>query len=129
MRIFKTKWFARYARQEGIKDGSLIDAIQRAEKGNIAADLGGGLIKQRVARQGRGRSSGYRVLIAYRVADRSVFIFGFAKNERDNIDEHRLESFKEIAGEWLETDEKAIENIVRKGFLQEVNYDDKKQKA
>lgn len=74
MRIFKTKWFAKYAQREGIEDKSLCDAIKRAEEGIVAADLGGGIIKQRVARPGQGRSGGYRVLIVYRVADRSVFI-------------------------------------------------------
>jgi hypothetical protein len=56
MRAFKTKWFSRFARQELIADASLWEAIERAERGLIDADLGGGLIKQRIARQGKGRS-------------------------------------------------------------------------
>ena len=52
MRVFKTRWFARFARQEKIADASLREAIARAEHGLVDADLGGGLIKQRVARQG-----------------------------------------------------------------------------
>lgn len=52
MRIFKTRWFARFARQERLLDDSLLEAIKRAERGLVDADLGGGLIKQRVARQG-----------------------------------------------------------------------------
>ena len=56
MRTFKTKWLTRFARREGIADKSLREAIERAERGLIDADLGGGLIKQRVARQGQGRS-------------------------------------------------------------------------
>ena len=62
MEVFKTRWFARFARQERIADSSLREAIERAERGLIDADLGGGLIKQRVARPGRGRSGGYRVI-------------------------------------------------------------------
>ena len=65
--IFKTKWFTRFARKERLKDRSLAEAIERAERGIIDADLGGGLIKQRVAREGQGRSGGYRMLVAYRV--------------------------------------------------------------
>lgn len=56
MRIFKTKWFARYARRERIEDRSLREAIRRAEQGLVDADLGGNVIKQRVAREGQGRS-------------------------------------------------------------------------
>jgi hypothetical protein len=87
VRVFKTKWFVRYARRERIEDSALCSAIERAEGGIVDADLGGGVIKQRVARPGQGRSGGYRVLIAYRFGDRSVFLYGFAMNERENIEE------------------------------------------
>jgi hypothetical protein len=83
VRIFKTKWFVRYARHEQIGDDGLRHAIERAERGIVDGDLGGGVIKQRVPRQGQGRSRGYRFLIAYRAGDRAVFLYGFAKNERD----------------------------------------------
>ena len=69
MRIFKTKWFARYVRQERISDHGLRDAIERAERGLVDADLGGGVIKQRVARAGQGRSGGYRMLILKTAVD------------------------------------------------------------
>jgi hypothetical protein len=85
MQIFKTKWFARFARQELISDASLREAIARAKRGLIDAGLGGGLIKQRVVRQGQGRSGGYRVIIAYLAEGRAVFLLGFAKSERENI--------------------------------------------
>jgi len=85
MRTFKTRWFARFARREGMSDEALREAIERAERGLIDADLGGGLIKQRIARPGGGRSGGYRTIIAYRIADRAVFLDGFAKSEQGNI--------------------------------------------
>lgn len=69
---------ARFAGREGIAHASLRDAIARAEKGAIDADLGGGLIKQRVARPGKGRSGGYRTIIAYRRGDRAFFIYGLS---------------------------------------------------
>jgi hypothetical protein len=90
VRVFVTKWFTRYMRQERISDRLLCEAIARAELGVIDANLGGGLIKQRIARSGSGRSGGYRTLIAYRTARRTVFLYGFAKNERDNIGTREL---------------------------------------
>ena len=54
MQVLKTRWFARFARQEKIADAGLREAIERAERGLVDADLGGGLIKQRVAGEGRG---------------------------------------------------------------------------
>ena len=97
VQVFKTKAFARFARQQSISDGSLCEAIRRAERGLIDAELGGGVIKQRVARPGQGRSGGYRVLAAYRVKVRSVFLFGFAKSERENVNDDELKTLQDIA--------------------------------
>ena len=94
MRIFATKIFARFARKERLDDKRLCEAILRAVRGSIDADLGANLIKQRVARPGGGRSGGYRTVIAYRASQRSVFLYGFAKNERDNIDDRELDDLK-----------------------------------
>ena len=124
MRVFETKWLARFARRERIADRSLIEAIERAERGVIDADLGGGLIKQRVARAGQGRSGGYRTMVAYRTKGRAVFLYAFAKNERDNIDPDELLSLREIAENWLAADEAKIALAVEDGALQEVDDDD-----
>lgn len=97
MRIFKTKWIARFARRERIDDAGLKEAIARAERGIIDADLGGGLIKQRVARPGQGRSGGFRMVVAYRTEDRAIFLYGFAKNERENIEDSELRTLRDIA--------------------------------
>ncbi|MDR3763495.1 MAG: type II toxin-antitoxin system RelE/ParE family toxin [Acidobacteriota bacterium] len=126
MRIFKNRWFARYARREHIPDESLREAVARAERGLIDADLGGGLIKQRVARKGQGRSGGYRMLLAYRTRERSVFFYAFAKNERDNIEPDELQSAREIAAHWLAADAKEITKAITEGKLEEVHHDEEK---
>jgi hypothetical protein len=124
VRIFKTKWLARYARRERITDASLAGAVLRAQRGLVDADLGGNVIKQRVSRTGQGRSGGYRLLIAFRAAHRAVFLFGFAKNERDNIDDNELTTLKEIAAAWLAADAVKIEQAVAEGLLVEVKHED-----
>lgn len=124
MRIFKTKWLARFARREGINDKSLRDAIKRAERGLIDADLGGGLIKQRVARKGQGRSGGYRMIIAYRIRNRAVFLYGFAKSERENIDAHELQDWRNIAVDLLAAESIKIEQAIQNGALQEINHEE-----
>ncbi len=121
MRIFKTKLFSRFARQMKISDASLREAIERAERGLVDADLGGGVLKQRVARPGQGRSGGFRVLIAYRAKTRSVFLFGFAKSARGNIDDNELVTAQEIARLWLEADSKALAKALSEGIIQEVD--------
>jgi hypothetical protein len=127
VQTFKTKWLARFARHEGITDKSLSEAIERAERGLIDADLGGGLIKQRVARRGQGSSGGYRTLVAYRAQDRAVFLYGFAKKERDNIDPEQLTSLREIAAAWLAADAAKIQQALDDGALQEVQHDKENQ--
>jgi len=125
MKVFKTRWFARFARQEKIADDGLREAIERAERGLIDADLGGGLIKQRVARQGQGRSGGYRVIIAYRAKDRAVFLFGFAKNERENIGSDELVFLRELAKNWLAADTAKIHKEIETGNIQEIEDGEK----
>jgi hypothetical protein len=126
MRIFKTKWLARFARHEGITDESLRDAIGRAERGLIDADLGGGLIKQRVARQGKGRSGGYRMIIAYRAEGRAVFLSAFAKKQRENIEPEELVELREIGLSWLNASVQKIALAIEDGALQELNLDEQK---
>ena len=124
MRIFKTRWFGRVARAESIDDDSLGEAIQRAARGLVDADLGGGLIKQRVARKGKGRSGGYRVIIAYRFEERAVFLYGFAKNERDNIAHDELDDLRLAARDWLEAKGAGIEAALKDGAIQELEHDE-----
>jgi hypothetical protein len=127
VRVFKTRWFARFARSEGIADRSLREAIERAERGLIDADLGGGLIKQRVARRGQGRSGGYRIVIAYRIRNRAVFLYGFAKNERENIDSDELISWRRVADYWNSANAEMISEGLGDGAILEVENDEEKQ--
>jgi hypothetical protein len=119
-RVFKTKWFHRFARKQRIADAALLEAVARAEKGQIDADLGGGVIKQRVARPGQGKSGGYRTIILFRQGERAVFMYGFAKSERENIRDDEEKEFKEAAKHVLALTEKQIAALVREGDFVEV---------
>jgi hypothetical protein len=120
VRIFKTKLFARFARRERIADRALCEAVRRVERGLVDADLGGGVMKQRIAREGQGRSGGYRTLLAFRSKDRTVFLYGFAKSERDNIEDDELTTLQEIAAGWLAADAKKLQTAITDKILQEV---------
>ena len=124
MRIYKTRWLARFVRRERIADRSLREAITRAERGLVDADLGGGIVKQRVAREGQGRSGGYRMLVAYRAGERAIFLYGFAKRERENIGPDALLTLREIGAAWLTTDERHIARALEEGLLHEVRHDE-----
>lgn len=127
MRVFTTKVFARFARKERLNDRRLREAVARAERGMVDAALGGGLIKQRVARPGGGRSGGYRTVIAYRASRRSVFLYGFAKGERDNIDDRELDDLKELAKHYLGYSDAEIATALEQAELREVVCDDQEE--
>jgi hypothetical protein len=92
------KAFTRFVAKAGISDVALCQAVRDADRGLISADLGGGVIKQRIARPGQGKSGGFRTLIVFRAGTRAIFVHGFAKNEKDNIEEDELVALKKLAG-------------------------------
>ena len=98
MHVYVIKGFERFHRKERISKKVLVEAIDRAISGLIDADLGGGLVKQRVARPGQGKRSGYRAIIADQSGNRAVFLFGFAKNAKDNIAPDDLAHWRRFAG-------------------------------
>jgi len=129
VQIFKSKWLGRFARREKILDANLREAIERAEQGSIDADLGGGLIKQRVAKPGDGRSGGYRMIVAYRVGNRAVFLYGFAKNERENIEPDELRDLHAAGARWLQMSADTLAVELAEGRIQEIKHANDNQKA
>lgn len=124
LRLFKTKWFARFARHEAIEDAALCEAIARARRGLIDADLGGGVIKQRIARPNQGRSGGFRSLVLFRLETHSFFVYGFAKNQRDNITQDEVREFRALADEMLAFDETELQTALDNEKLTEVKCHD-----
>ena len=122
MRIFKTREFVRLIRKSDITDLALRDAIERASKGMVDAALGSGLVKQRVARQGKGRSGGYRTIIALRAGDRAFFLHCFAKNEQANISDIQLRSLRELAARYLALNDAQTEMLLKADELIEVKH-------
>ncbi len=90
------------------------------QQGLIDARLGGGVVKKRVARAGQGKRGGYRTILATNLVDRWYFMFGFAKNERDNIDADELKLLKQLAAAWMGMDDSAIEDAKKQGELVEI---------
>ncbi len=123
MRVFMTRAFGRFAKKEQLNDQALCEAIGRAKVGAVDADLGGGVIKQRVARQGQGRSGGYRTLIAFRSQARAVFLFGFAKKDLDNIGDADLKRLRQAAAEILSWTEEQADAMVAAGKWTEIACD------
>ena len=124
MRIFALNTFMRFARKESINLVSLSAAIASIESGLVDAELGGGLVKQRVARGGEGKRGGFRTIIAIRLGDRAVYLFGFAKNERDNISAADLAALKTLGKVYLAMNAADLEMAVTIGKIEEINSHD-----
>jgi len=124
MRVFKSKWFAKFARRERITDAKLCDAVRNAGRGVIDADYGGGVIKQRIARPNEGKSGGYRSIVFFCKGERAFFIYGFAKNSQDNIDESDERDFKELAKTLLTISDMELEKLANYGLYMEVKFDE-----
>ena len=123
-RIFANRWFAKFAAKEKISDATLADAVHRAESGLIDADLGSGLIKQRIAREGGGKSGGYRSILIFRSGERAIFVFAFAKSAKANLSATELKVYRKAARIMLELGDDEIETEVEEGRLVEVNNDE-----
>ena len=121
VRVFKNSWFERFARKEGITDAALCEAVSRASKGLVDADLGGGVIKQRVARPGAGKSGGYRTLIFCRAKTRAIFAFGFAKSDMGNVRSADLADLKKAARVVLALSDAEIDEWLTAGLFVEVD--------
>lgn len=124
MRVYKVKAFARFQRRERITDASLANAVRSAEAGLVEADLGGGLIKQRLARPGQGKSGGFRTVIVYRRGELAVFLLGFAKSERANIDDDELDALKDQARAFFGLSDDQIRAAIADDVMMEVDYAD-----
>lgn len=117
MKRLCTKWFKKWAKKVKLNNHHLIEAIDNLEKGLSVADLGGNLFKIRVKRAGQGKSSGFRTIIAYKKDDKAIFIYGFGKNEKSNIDKVELHYFKKLGADLLGIDARQIEDLRMKQVL------------
>jgi hypothetical protein len=123
LRVFKNAWFGRFARKEKISADALWEAVERAEKDLIDANLGGGIIKQRIARPGAGKSKGYRSIVLYKQGERAFFVYGFPKSDLDNIRDDEEEQFKKAAKLILALTDEQIRQLIENGQFEEVMKD------
>jgi hypothetical protein len=123
--VFKTKLFHDWQQKEVISDKSLCSAIDEMSRGLIDANLGGGLVKKRIARPGAGKSSGFRTLLATNKNDKWFFVYGFAKNDKDNIENQEMQALKKLAAVLLGIDVIAINRLLADKELKEICKNEK----
>jgi hypothetical protein len=115
--VYKNKAFARFARKARITDAELWKAAQLANEGSIGADLGGGVIKQRIARAGQGKSGGSRSIILFKRNKRAVYVYGFEKKDLANIKANEVAAFRELAAVVLGYTEAEMTRFVQEAVF------------
>jgi len=98
-------------------------AVQEIRRGLLDADLGGGVVKKRVALPGKGKRGGVRTLLATNRDDRWVYVFGFEKNERANISDNELAALKKLSKDLLGLTAVQIAAAIDEGSLVEVKHE------
>jgi hypothetical protein len=121
--MLKTRHFHRWAKKAGLSDRALFHAVIEMTNGLIDADLGGGIVKKRVALPGQGKRGSTRTLLATNRNDRWIFVFGFEKNDRANVTNKELEALKLLAGDLLSLSMVQIAEAVNSGHLLEVTHE------
>ena len=126
MRVFKNKWFNRWARGEDIPDSILYSAALEIAAGRYEADLGGCLFKKRIARAGGGKSGGYRTLVGYKKAnsERLIFLYSFAKSDRANITDREEAALSLAAESFLSASDKQLDELLKNGSVWEVQHNE-----
>lgn len=119
--IYKTRYFNKWVRKHSLNDLLLRKAVLEIRSGLIDANLGGGVVKKRIALTGRGKRSSTRTLLATNLRNKWIFIFGFEKNEMDNISEKELLTLKMLANDLLGMSAAQIKVAVQEGSLVEID--------
>jgi hypothetical protein len=123
MSVYKTKEFSRFARKANLGNEALLEAAKAVASGRWDADLGGGVFKQRIAREGSGKSGGFRTIILFKVGGHSFFVHGFAKSAKPNVTSKELRALKALASTFLGLDAEALEKASAAGEIAEVTND------
>ena len=108
-------------RNNSIEDKVLAETVKRLEADQADANLGGGVYKVRVARPGEGKSGGYRVLVVFKSELMAVYIYGFAKSDRDDINPKELKNLKRAAKIYFSMTPIQLAERIGRGQLVEID--------
>ncbi len=125
MNVLKSKWFNKWSKKYKITDDSLMSAIDNFDRSSVV-DLGSGLYKIRIPRLKQGKSGGFRTLVIFSKDDLALFMLGFAKNEKDNINTTDLNDLRKQAKYILSFSKEQVEKLVDNGTFIKVETKDEK---
>jgi len=113
----KTKWFNKWSKKNNISDKKLLIAIENISNDLGVVDLDGGLYKVRTSKIGQGKSGGFRTIVVFRDANIAIFVYGFSKNEKSNLDKEELKYFKKLAKDLLSIKRQEYKELEKSGYF------------
>jgi hypothetical protein len=117
MNKLSTKWFKKWSKKVKLTNDDLLEAIDDLEDGASTTDLGSHLFKVRVSREHSGKSSGFRTIIIYQENEKAIFLYGFGKNEKQNISKAELQYFKKLGNDLLALNPEQLEDVIGQKIL------------
>ena len=123
MKIIKTKKFSKWAERSKIDDDALVEAAKEIRTNIYEANYGGGVVKKRIANRGRGKSGSARTIVAFKKGNHCYFVYGFEKNEKDNITLNEEKALKLVAKALLSYTDIELNHYIKEGSLIEVEYE------
>lgn len=126
--IFRTRTFTRWMRNTDLTDSMLCQSVVEISQGLLEASLGGNLVKKRIALPGRGKRGSTRTIVATNHENRWIFLYGFEKSDRANLDKHELKALQELASEYLSLTAQQLQLAIKQRKLSEVVHEDNKAK-
>ncbi len=117
MKRLSTKWFKKWSKKVKLTNDDLLGAISDLEDGLSTTDLGNHLFKVRVKRENSGKSSGFRTIIVYQENKKAIFLYGFGKNEKEDIEKPELQYFKKLGSDLLALNSEQLEESIGQKIL------------
>ena len=117
MDVYKGIEFHNWVYKYDISDKVLLQAVEEMNNGAYDANLGGGVYKKRIPLKNKGKSGGARAILAFKLNERAFFIYGFAKNKQDNINEKELKALKKLAKVYLQATNETLIKAITHGNL------------
>jgi hypothetical protein len=111
----ETKWFNKWSKKNLITDELLLDTIDNISNNIGTVNLGSGLYKVRMPKKGKGKRGGFRTFIAYKKAEITIFVYGFSKNEKNNLDNEELKYFKKLSQDLLSINKQEFKRLIELG--------------
>ncbi len=97
----KTKWFNKWAKKNSVTDKILLETIKNVSNNLGTVNLGFGLYKVRTPKIGKGKSGSFRTIVVYKESNIAIFVYGFSKTDKDNLEMEELKYFKKLAKDLL----------------------------